>query len=218
MLVHDNELTFEFVGHYALKCEDPSHSALWSQIDTNSTIELAGSLLPLHNDLKLLPLPFYDAAVNLRPGIPIVFLTQPSPKALQAAGIVASWFGILADSRPVRFPVSVGTIPTGNAIVIGENCRVSAIFARDDSKLRPDHRHACQPIRPLLQSPGPHRRLPPTTCSPPPWRLRLQRDLLQGDQVRIPSLKLPAAREPDDAPRWLSTEKINRIGDIDCSR
>jgi cellulose synthase (UDP-forming) len=42
----------------------------------------------------------------------------------------------------------------------------------------------------------------------------LQRDLLQGDQVPIHSLKLPAAREPDDAPRWLSTEKVTPIGDI----
>ena len=39
--------------------------------------------------------------------VSIVFLSQPSPKALQAAGIVASWFGILTDSRPVRFPVSL---------------------------------------------------------------------------------------------------------------
>jgi cellulose synthase (UDP-forming) len=44
--------------------------------------------------------------------------------------------------------------------------------------------------------------------------LTMQRDLLQGEQVRIPSLKVPAAREPDDAPRWLSTERINRIGDM----
>src|SRR3981081_820473 len=44
--------------------------------------------------------------------------------------------------------------------------------------------------------------------------LTLQRDLLQGALVRVPSMQLPAPRQPDDAPRWLSTEKINRIGDI----
>ncbi len=52
MLVHKNELTFEFIGHYTFKCEDPSHSTLWSHVDANSTIELAGSLLPLQNDLS----------------------------------------------------------------------------------------------------------------------------------------------------------------------
>ena len=43
MLVHHNELTFEFIGHYTLQCEDPSHSTLWSHVDANSTIELAGN-------------------------------------------------------------------------------------------------------------------------------------------------------------------------------
>ncbi len=47
MLVHQNELTFEFIGHYTFQCEDPSHSTLWSHVDASSTIELAGTLLPL---------------------------------------------------------------------------------------------------------------------------------------------------------------------------
>jgi cellulose synthase (UDP-forming) len=121
MLVRDNQLTFEFIGHYTMECEDPSHTALWSHVDSTSTIELAGSLLPLQNDLKLLPLPFYDASVNLHPVIPVVFFGQPSPKALEAAGIVSSWFGVMTDFRQVRFPVSIGSIPQGNAIVIAEN-------------------------------------------------------------------------------------------------
>jgi len=216
MLVHDNELTFEFVGHYALKCEAPAYSALWSQIDTSSTIELAGSLLPLHNDLKMLPLPFYDVAVNLRPTIPIVFLTQPSPKALQAAGIVASWFGILTDSRPVRFPVSVGTIPTGNAIIIGENSASLPSALEMTASSGPNIAMRANPSDPyskVLVLTGDTADDLLTAA----MALTLQRDLLQGEQVRIPSLKLPAAREPDDAPRWLSTEKINRIGDMIAS-
>src|SRR5258705_12094032 len=44
--------------------------------------------------------------------------------------------------------------------------------------------------------------------------LSLQRDLLQGALVRVPSINKPAPRAPDGAPRWLSTGKINRIGDI----
>jgi cellulose synthase (UDP-forming) len=45
--------------------------------------------------------------------------------------------------------------------------------------------------------------------------LTLQRDLLQGALVRVPSINRPAPRNPDDAPRWLSTEKINRLADIE---
>ncbi len=96
MLVHQNELTFEFIGHYTYQCEDPSHSTLWSHVDSDlGAIEIAGSLLPLQNDLSLLPLPFYDAAVNLHPSISIVFLNQPS--AHRRCGLRASLLRTLAS-------------------------------------------------------------------------------------------------------------------------
>ena len=38
-------------------------------------------------------------------------------KTLQAAGIVASWFGVLASTKPVRFSVSIGDIPPGNVVI-----------------------------------------------------------------------------------------------------
>jgi cellulose synthase (UDP-forming) len=213
MLARDNELTFEFVGHYAMKCEDPFHSTLWSHVDNTSTIELAGSLIQQRNELKLLPAPFYDPKADLRPVVPIVFLTQPSLKALQAAGIVASWFGILADTRPVRFPISVGVIPSGNAIVIGENSATlpaslemnsisgSAIAMRSNPS---------DPYSKVLVLTGDSGDDVLTAA----LALTLQRDLLAGAEVRVPSLKMPAPRQPDDAPRWLSTEKITPMGEI----
>ena len=213
MLVHDNELTFEFVGHYTMQCEDPSHTTLWSHVDTTSTIELAGSLLPLQNDLKLLPLPFYDSAVNLHPVVPVVFLSQPSPKALRAAGIVASWFGMLTDFRPVRFPVSMGTIPAGNAIIISENAAELPSVLNITPSSGPTVAMRTNPTDPyskVLILTGDT----PDDLVVAAMALTLQRDLLQGDQVRIPSLRAPAPREPDDAPRWLSTDKVARLGDI----
>lgn len=214
MLVHQNELTFEFVGHYTMKCEDPSYSTLWAHVDTTTSIEIAGQLLPLQNDLKLLPLPFYDSAVNLHPVMPIVFLAQPSPKALQAAGIVASWFGILTDSRPVRFPVSVGAIPTGNVIVISENAadlppslKINSGGSGPTVAMRTN---PADPYSKVLVLTGDNADELLTASI----ALTLQRDLFQSEQVRIPTLKMPAPRQPDDAPRWLSTEKITHIGDI----
>ncbi len=38
-------------------------------------------------------------------------------------------------------------------------CRDTSGLARDDHRLRPLHRHALQPLRPILQGPRPHRRL-----------------------------------------------------------
>ena len=213
MLVHQNELAFEFVGHYTTQCEDPSSSALWSHVDTTSTVELAGALLPLQNDLKLLPLPFYDAAVNLHPVVPIVFLSQPSLKAMQAAGIVASWFGILTDFRPVRFPVSFGAIPAGNAIIISENSAELPTSFNISSSSGPTIAMRTNPSDPyskLLVLSGDN----PDDLVTAAMALTLQRDLFQGDQVRIPNLKMPAPRTPDDAPRWLRTDKVVHLGDI----
>jgi cellulose synthase (UDP-forming) len=212
-LTRDNQLTFEFVGHYASQCEDPAHSTLWAHIDNNSTIEFTGTLSQLHDDLKLLPAPFYDPLVNPHPVIPIVFLGPPSPKALQAAGIIASWFGILADSRPIRFPVTVGTIPAGNAIIIGQNgpsfpasLQINSI-AGPTVVMRPN---PSDPYSKLLILTGET----DADLLNAALALTLQRDLLNGDRVRIPTIKMPTPREADDAPRWLSTQKNTPIGDL----
>jgi cellulose synthase (UDP-forming) len=204
LLVHSNELTFEFIGHYTLQCEDPSHSTLWSHVDSNSTIELAGSLIPLQNDLKLLPLPFYDSAVNLHPVIPIVFLSQPTPQAIRAAGIVASYFGILTNDHPVHFPVTFGTIPTGNAIVIGDPGSIPASL---------NVTSASGPTIAMRTNPGdPYAKVLVLTGDTPEnlviaaQELALQRDMLAGDQQSGGLIEKPKERRPDDAPRWMSTE------------
>ena len=214
MLVHNNELTFEFIGHYTFQCEDPSHSTLWSHVDTSSTIELAGSLLPLQNDLSLLPLPFYDSAVNLHPSIPIVFLSQPSTQALRAAGIVASYFGVLTDYRPVHFPVTFGTIPPGNAIVISESSAELPPGLNVTSTSGPTVSMRTNPVDPyskvlVLSGDNPDDVLTAARA------LVLEHgDMLQGAdaQMKLPS-RVPE-RQPDDAPRWLSTDHITNVGEI----
>jgi cellulose synthase (UDP-forming) len=212
-LVRTNDLTFEFVGHYATKCDDPSNSTLWSHVDNTSTIEFAGSLTPQPDDLNSLPAPFYDAKVNLRPSIPIVFLTQPSPKALRAAGVVSSWLGILANSRPIRFPVSIGTIPTGNAIIIAESSATIPVSLQMSAISGPTIAMRANPSDPyskvLIVTGGSADDVLIAAMA-----LALPRNLFEGDTVRIPSPTMPAPRAPDDAPRWLSTETITPIGDI----
>ncbi len=213
MLVHNNELTFEFVGHYTYKCEDPSHSTLWSHVDSNSSIELAGDLLPLQNDLKLLPLPFYDVAVNLHPSIPIVFLSQPSKKALQAAGIVASWFGILTDYHPVQFPVTFGSIPQGNAILISENTAELPANMAAGAGGGPSIAMRTNPADPyakVLVVSGDS----PDELVTAAQALTQQFDHLAGEVAHVSLDGRPKPRDPDDAPRWLKTDRITTIGDL----
>ena len=213
MLVHDNELTFEFVGHYTTDCEDPSNSTLWADIDNDSSMEFSGSLLPLQNDLKLLPLPFYDAAVNLHPSLPIVFLRQPSRQALQAAGIVTSWFGLLANDHPMHFPVSFGTIPSGNAVVIVENASdgpASLKIAGSSGPTISIRTNPNDPYSKLLVLSGDNGAELLRAAS----ALALQQHMLQGEQARVTNIKMPDARQPDDAPRWMSTNAVTHLGDI----
>ncbi len=210
MLVHDNQITFEFIGHYTLQCEDPSHTTLWAHVDSNSSIELQGSLLPLRDDLKLLPLPFYDAAINLHPIIPIVFLSQPSNGVLQAAGIVASWFGLLpADFRPVRFPVSFGKIPPGNVVLFSEHAADLPASLNVQGSTGPTvaiRTNPSDPYSKILIITGDSAQDTVTAAR----ALSLQRDLWQGNQVSV-TLKPVRKSRPDDAPRWLSTDSSNPV-------
>ena len=206
LVVHDNQLTFEFIGHYTTQCEDPSYSTLWSHVDSDSTIELAGSLLALPNDLNLLPRPFYDAGTTPHPTVPIVFLAQPSAKAIEAAGIIASWFGVLAGDHPVRFPVSIGTIPPGNAIVIGEAAADIPAKLKIGDTIGATLAMRANPVDPyakvlLVTGDNADDLLKAATA------LAMQRDLLQGAQMSITNLIKPSPRRPDDAPRWLSTDR-----------
>jgi cellulose synthase (UDP-forming) len=213
MIVQSNQLTFEFIGHYTMQCEDPSHTTLWAHVDSNSSIELAGSLIPLPNDLKLLPLPFYDAAVNLHPVVPIVFLTPPTPAALRAAAIVTSWFGILTDYRPVHFPVTIGPPPSGNAIVIGESAADLPASLNITGTTGPVVAMRTNPVDPyskLLVITGDNGDDLVTAAQV----LTLQRNMLEGDLASLHDIKAPHRREPDDAPRWLSTKATTHIGDI----
>ncbi len=215
LLAHNNELTFEFIGHYTSQCENPSHTTLWGHVDANSTIELAGSLLPLPNDLNLLPLPFYDSGVNLHPVVPIVFLSQPSPRAMQAAGILASWLGVLTDYHSVRFPVSIGTIPQGNAIVIGENPSPLLASLNLSATSGPTVAMRTNPADPssklLLVTGSSAGDLVKAAMA-----LTLQSHLLQGAQASLSNLTTPVPRQPDDAPRWISTDrdKATTVGQI----
>jgi cellulose synthase (UDP-forming) len=204
LLVRDNALTFEFIGHYTLTCEDPANTTLWTRIDSSSSIEVNGELLHLPDDLNLLPVPFYDRAVQAHPQVPIVFLSQPSPKALQAAGIVASWFGVQADSRVLTFPVVVGSIPAGNVVVMAESTaqlpatmNVSGVSGPTIS-MRPNPSDQFSKV--LIVSGDDSDQLVQAAQA-----LAMQNGILQGGSVHVADYHLPTKRVADDAPRWLST-------------
>ena len=115
----NNRLNFHFTGRYTAECNDPLSGLLWATISDRSTLTLTLERLPPQRDLARLPLPFFDNHEKQAISLPFVLAGNPSNETLQAAGIVSSWFGQLADYRGASFPVTNAPPADGNAIVVG---------------------------------------------------------------------------------------------------
>ena len=217
VLVRNNLLTFEFTGAGGMQSEARTSAQVLATISTGSTLEVDGDRIPWQGDLAQLPLPFFDAGLQTTTTIPFVFLTQPGPKALQAAGVVASWLGLQASTKPVRFKVTVGKIPTGNAIV----------FSSDASTLPDSLQSVGQP--PISGGPvlafranpsDPNARVLVLAGDNEDQLLTAARTLslthangqdtpgagspFSGATTLLPALAMPPPRGLNDAPRWLA--------------
>jgi cellulose synthase (UDP-forming)/cellulose synthase operon protein B len=127
LLTTDNTLTLKLEG----QCDACVHAQLpWVVVDTRSRLAVGGTRLPLANDLALLPIPFFDAESRRAWQLPVVFWSQPGVDEVKAASVVASWFGIFSDVRGVRFPVTIGELPAGNAVVLTRrNANIDAMLS-----------------------------------------------------------------------------------------
>ena len=212
LLVHNNTLTIEFVGHYVFVCEDPANTTLWARVHRNTFLEIDGDLLPMADDLKQLPQPFVDPAVIQPPRVSVIFPAPPSFKAIQAAGIVTSYFGLVSESHPVRFPVHIGAIPTGNAIVIAENTASLPAGLNLPAVSGPTAAMRTNPNDPygkILIVAGSNADDLVTAAQ----AIALHSDMLNGAQVPIENLKLPNKQVPDGAPRWARTDQTIPLWD-----
>ena len=213
LLVHNNTLTIEFIGHYTMVCEDPANTTLWARVHRNTVLDIRGDLLPLADDLKQLPMPFLDPAVIQPLSIPVVFAAQPSMKAIQAAGIVTSYFGMISESRPVRFPVHIGAIPQGNVIVIADsagNLPAGLALPGIDAPtlaMRTNPNDQYGKILIVAGGSGDQTLIAAQAVA-------MHSDVLAGGQATIGGgIKPPAKQEPDAAPRWARTDQTIALWD-----
>ncbi len=206
LLVHNNSFTMEFIGHYVLECEDPANTTLWSRVHASTYFDIQGDLLPLTDDLKRLPLPFLDPAVVQPLSVPVVFASAPSPRSIQAAGIVTSYFGMISDGRPVRFPVSIGTIPQGNVILVSDGSAALPAglnVVAGGSATVAVRTNPSDPYGKVLILAGSD----PDQLVVAAQAVALHSDLLAGPDVSITRLTLPAKQPADSAPRWARTDQ-----------
>lgn len=206
-----NEIRFELIGHYTLECEDPQHSSLWATISPQSTLTLSLSPIDLRDDLSLLPVPFFDPHDNRPLTLPIVLGKNPTRDIVRSAGIAASWFGLLADYRGARFPVSFDVPPSRHAMVFATNesrptglslptVNVPTVRIED---------HPDNPLIKLLVFQG----RDADQLRRAVEGLALGSAVLTGDSASIAEVSHPA-HVPYDAPRWLRTDRPIRIGEL----
>ena len=213
MIVRNNVLRLQSIAHYTLECEDPSHSSLWSRVENTSSIELSGVRTNVANDLKILPLPFYDGSVGSDTAIiPFMFASQPDKQALNAAGVIASWFGVKIKTKPLRFPVTVGgSMPKGYVVLFVENpqdlpAELNLQFSGPMLAMRTN---PSDPYGAVLIVAGTNSSQLLTAAQ----ALAMGSVMLQGDTSQISNFELPAPRNASDAPMWIATDRVVPFGD-----
>jgi cellulose synthase (UDP-forming)/cellulose synthase operon protein B len=208
LLTTQNTLTIQLQGACAA-CKN--NGSPWVTFDPASQLNLSGARLPLANDLALLPVPFFDSASQHAWTLPVVFADRPSAEALEAASAVTSWFGIFSDFRGVRFPVTIGELPAGNAVVLV--LRSSELFSRLSLPAKPGALIA------VRENPrDPYGKLLILAGEKPSDLLTAARALVtrnnaqaHTDTVNVSSANISLVRA-QTAPRWLDTRKPASIG------
>ncbi len=212
LLIRENELTVEFDGEAQSSSRD-GNSPVLLQVGASSTVEIVSDALPFRNDLSLLPLPIFDPALQAPANVPFVFLKPPDAGTLQAAGIVASWLGILASAKPVRFSVAVGAIPEGNCVVFAN--RGDVLPASLHTPAGASVQLAVNPqdsAGTLLVLSGENDEQLLMAARTLAMVKNKNRDdgvpiLAEGTLWQIKRFTMPAPREADDAPRWLPSDR-----------
>jgi cellulose synthase (UDP-forming) len=209
LLATKNIVGMHLHAHYDARCENPSDSRLWAQIESSSRLELSGVLLPIANDLTMLPAPFYekeqsDALTN----IAVAFESAPTSAMLQASGIVASWFGVQANSHKLLFPVSIGHLLPGNSIVVALNS--SSLLRSAGKRIRGPHltmlTNPADGVSKLLVVSGDDGEQVVAAASG-----LAEGTGSSGDTAEVESNPLPAERSLDDAPRWVQTTTASSL-------
>lgn len=214
MLQSYNVLKLQLIGHYTWQCENPFDSRLWADIEPRSRLSLEVDERPLPDELSILPAPFIHP-LDPSPILLSFVLADKSPATLEAAGIAASWFGVLAHGRKMQFSVSDGALPPqGHAIVIqgasGNPSWIDQALAPATGSQVQIMAHPDDPFGKVLVIRGDDAAQLKNAAR----ALALGADTLTGPQARIDAVS-ESPRKPYDAPAWLPTDRPVRLGELD---
>jgi cellulose synthase (UDP-forming) len=203
-LVRENRLTLRLAGAADSTCGAQPQANAPIRIDPETQILLEAQRLTVANDLALLPEPFVQSSASAPQVVPFLFAQAPDSVVLQAAGVVASWAGTQVYSNAATFPVKIGDLPVGNVVVflVGDQ-QVAGVATPSETSLS------------VLPNPvDPVAKLLVLRAETPPQLLELAQALalgqltLSGQSASLVNLVLPSRRLPNDAPRWIHTDRV----------
>ena len=176
-------------------------------------MELDTRPLPRNRDLNLLPQPFFDSRDSRRVTLPFVFAGTPSTEEIDAAGVVASWFGALADYRGASFPVYFNKLPTGHGVVFVSGNKLPAGLSLPTDSTTAKVQLVTNPRSPdslLLVVRGASGEGIKIAAR----SLALGTQALSGQETPIREFAEPPPRKAYDAPRWLPTDRPVQLGEL----
>ncbi|MDP3847343.1 MAG: cellulose biosynthesis cyclic di-GMP-binding regulatory protein BcsB [Pseudomonas sp.] len=215
LITEFNRLSLQLIGHYTMQCEDPLHSSLWAKISNSSVLEIQVTQIALADDLAILPLPFFDRRDSKALELPFVFAGTLDNRALEAAGMISSWFGALASYRGANFPVSQNQLPaTGNAIVF--------LRGTDPSVLAGLQLPAISgPTLLMVANPNDQYGKLLLVAGRDDAEIKLAAlalvtgsKTLSGARVTVDRFDTLQARKPYDAPNWLPSDRPVKLGEL----
>lgn len=211
MIVSNNNLSFSVDDENTLQCERDSTDKYWVTVLPTSHLQLSSQILDTGRDLSRFPRPFYDPLSMKGSSVAFIFGQNVKSDTVQAASMLASYFGIRSSYRNVDFPVHLDDIPAQNGIVFGEPgekiagmtlpnvsgptlaiidnplnsvFKLLLVVGRNDNELR-------QAAYRLISSPLP-----------------TKQEVIEVQNQPIP------VRQPYDAPRWIDTTKPVYLKDL----
>jgi cellulose synthase (UDP-forming) len=137
---------------------------------------------------------------------------------LRAAAVVASWFGIQVKSKPIRFSVVVGDIPRGNVVVFANSiASLPSSFGLPEDG--PSLNIRTNPSDPdgtaLILAGADDDQVLSAALSLAVMKIQAHAEgdvvPLLGNTAQPGLFVMPSSRQPDDAPRWLRTDALQRL-------
>jgi len=213
ILTEDSKFTFQLICRSTLQCEDPRSPKLWTNVSNRSVLTYESIRLVLQDDLQILPIPFVSKNDNQNLVLPFVFNVRPSDTSLEAAGIIASWFGTLASQSKKQFPVLINELPaTGNAIIFVDG-QMSYPKIKLPEITGPMVSIATNPQDPygkyLFVMGRDANELKQASTA-----MVLGGQSLVGKFAALTPVSQPPSRKPYDAPNWLNSNGPVRLGDL----